>query len=208
MADACEKKSLRARLRQQLMTFDPADVHHRSSLAARRLADTLVFAEASAIMIFLPLRYEIDARPVALRAWQDQKIVTVPYVSYQQKHMLPMIINTLDEPMEPDQYGVRVPRRQEPLPIEMIDLVVVPGLGFDARGHRIGRGGGFYDRFLAQPGFSGVTCGFALDEQVIESVPVHAHDVALDMVVTDRRTLRFRPTHSRSPSSDARPQGF
>ncbi|MEX2671813.1 MAG: 5-formyltetrahydrofolate cyclo-ligase [Phycisphaeraceae bacterium] len=194
-----QKKSLRARLRQQLMAVAVDDLAHRSTLAAIRLAESEEFARASAIMIFLPLRCEIDARPLALRAWQQQKTVTVPLVSYQQKHMLPVVIRSLDEPMRADQYGVRVPATHEPLPIDMVDLVVVPGLGFDRLGHRIGRGGGFYDRFLAQSSFQGMTCGYALDEQLVDHVPIHAHDVPLNMLVTDRQTLRFERPPTTQP---------
>lgn len=187
-----QKKSVRARLRQRLMQMDQESLHHRSVIAARRLAATPEFDGATALMIFLPLRYEVDARPLALRAWQSDKTVTVPLVSYEQKHMLPMLIRSLDEPMRADRHGVRVPKNAEPFPVELIDVVVVPGLGFDPQGHRIGRGAGFYDRFLAQPDFRGITCGFALDEQLIDAVPTHSHDVPVDMIVTDRQTLRFQ----------------
>jgi 5-formyltetrahydrofolate cyclo-ligase len=191
MAQQNEKKALRARLRQRLRALDAGTIHDRSQAAAERLVATEAFRGAGAVMLFLPLAHEADARPIALRAWQQGKTVTVPLVSYEQKHMLPVTVRSLDEPMETDGYGVRSPQMGEPYPVELIDLMVVPGLGFDEAGQRIGRGGGFYDRFLSQPEFHGVTCGLALDEQVIDSVPVNAHDVQLDMLTTDQRVLRF-----------------
>lgn len=186
-----DKKALRTRLRQQLRALDAETIHRRSLAAAEHLVATEAFHQARAMMLFLPLAHEADARPIALRAWQSGKTVTVPLVSYEQKHMIPVTIRSLDEPMETDGYGVRSPQTGEPYPVELIDLVVVPGLGFDPQGHRIGRGAGFYDRFLSQPGFRGVICGLALDEQVVDAVPVHPHDVRLDMLVTDKRVLRF-----------------
>jgi 5-formyltetrahydrofolate cyclo-ligase len=69
--------------------------------------------------------------------------------------------------------------------------VVVPGLGFTPDGHRIGRGMGFYDRFLAQPEFLGLSCGLAFEEQMVPSVPILDHDMPLSMLVTDRGILRF-----------------
>lgn len=189
--EADHKRALRAALRQRLMSLTPGELHDRSAAATRRLAETGEFRRAKAVMIFLPLRYEVDACPVALKGWQAGKVVTVPLVSYQQKHMIPVTLRSLDDPMDTDGYGVRTPTTQEPYPIELIDLVVVPGLGFDREGGRIGRGGGFYDRFLSQESFRGVACGLALSDQVIDSVPRHEHDVPLDMLVTDEGVLRF-----------------
>jgi len=193
MTESCDdrKMTLRAQLRRQLMALDADVLARRSADAAAQLIATPEFRAASAVMLFLPLKYEIDARPIALRAWQEFKTVTVPLVSYEQKHMIPVVIRSLDEPLVPDRYGVHTPRSAEPFPIEMIDLVVVPGLGFDRDGHRIGRGSGFYDRFLAQPRFRGTTCGLALREQVVSEVPCVATDVRLDMLVSDSQVLRF-----------------
>ena len=193
MDGSCDdrKLALRSQLRQQLMQMDAAEMAARSQAAAEQLVATAEFRAASAVMLFLPLKYEIDARPIALKAWQSFKTVTVPRVGYEQKHMIPVVIRSLEEPLISDRYGVSTPRSAEPFPIEMIDLVVVPGLGFDRQGHRIGRGSGFYDRFLSQPKFHGTTCGLALSEQVVNHVPCAAHDVRLDMLATDREVVRF-----------------
>src|SRR5262249_59299424 len=73
-----------------------------------------------------------------------------------------------------------------------LDLIVVPGIAFDLRGGRLGRGGGFYDRFLSQPGLGATKIGVGLDEQVIaEEVPRDSWDVTLDGLVTPTRTLAF-----------------
>lgn len=190
-----EKGALRARLRQRLTMLDASDLAAQSRAAADRLAAEPEFQRAQTVMVFLPLAYEIDARPVALRAWQAGKTVAVPLVSWKQKHMIPVEIKSLDEPMNVDRYGVKTPRRGIPQPIDSIDLVVVPGLGFDTTGQRIGRGGGFYDRFLGHRLFRGAICGLGFDQQVIDHVPVAAHDMDLHMLVTDQRTLRFRQTN-------------
>lgn len=191
---AQEKRKARTDLRRRLAGILPERLAAASRGACERLAATEEFLRAQTVMIFLPLRYEVDARPLALRAWQDGKTVTVPLVGHNQKHMIPVVVRGFEEPMDADLYGVCTPKSCEPLPVDMIDLVVVPGLGFDREGYRIGRGGGFYDRFLAQPAFGGTTCGLAIDEQVIGRVPVAGHDVALDMLATDGELLRFAPS--------------
>ena len=75
----------------------------------------------------------------------------------------------------------------------MIDLVIVPGMGFTAGGLRIGRGLGFYDRFLAQSQFIGRSCGLAFESQVLSDLPVLDHDMPLSMLVTEQGVRRFAP---------------
>ena len=74
--------------------------------------------------------------------------------------------------------------------LNRLDLALVPGLGFDARGHRLGRGKGHYDRLLA--GFTGMKIGVAFDFQIVTEVPREPHDIALDAVVTPTRWLQAR----------------
>ena len=75
--------------------------------------------------------------------------------------------------------------------VRVIDLVIVPGLGFDEHGNRLGRGRGFYDRFLAHPEFRGVSCALAFELQMTESVPSDALDIRVNMLVTDAKVRRF-----------------
>ncbi|NBC95826.1 MAG: hypothetical protein GVY27_05675, partial [Deinococcus-Thermus bacterium] len=125
---------MRADLRLQLRRIEAQELRRRSARAADRLTGTEAFAGAGAIMIFLPLAYEIDARPIAMRAWQTGKTVTVPQVGYAQRRMIPLEIRSLAEPMDTDPRGVQTPTHGRPIPVEMIDLVVVPGLAFDRAG--------------------------------------------------------------------------
>jgi len=74
----------------------------------------------------------------------------------------------------------------------LIDLVLVPGLAFDEFGHRLGRGRGFYDRFLAHPEFTGVACALAFEEQMTPSVPVGPLDRKVSMLITDKKVRRFK----------------
>jgi 5-formyltetrahydrofolate cyclo-ligase len=143
-------------------------------------------------MLYLSMAHEVETAPLALRAWQEGKSVVVPKVSWDQKRMLPVEINSLHSDITTSSgLGVREPVGGKPVPINLIDLVIVPGLGFTANGFRIGRGMGFYDRFLAQPGFIGLSAGLAFEEQVVAELPVLDHDMPLSMLITDRGIRRF-----------------
>ncbi len=103
--------------------------------------------------------------------------------------MLPVICAEGDEDLFHPEHGLRQPAGVEPEPIELIDLLIVPALAFDRQCNRLGRGGGFYDRFLARPELKAITVGVAFAEQIVETLPIHPNDRPVDLVVTDKEIL-------------------
>jgi 5-formyltetrahydrofolate cyclo-ligase len=191
MSDMNNKAAVRKHLREMLAAMSEFDRHQKSLKACSLVAGSPEFAAARVVMLFLSSPHEIDTASLALKCWQAGKTVVVPKVSWDQRRMLPVEITSLNTGMAVTGPGVREPISGQPIPVGFLDLVVVPGLGFTATGHRIGRGMGFYDRFLAQPEFLGVSCGLGFEEQIIEELPVLDHDVPLGMLVTDGGVRRF-----------------
>jgi 5-formyltetrahydrofolate cyclo-ligase len=96
-----------------------------------------------------------------------------------------------DSELIPGPLGILEPSPEAPRPdVSAIDVVLVPGIAFDERGVRAGFGGGFYDRLLPLVA-EAVRVGVAYDEQITPQVPLEAHDVVMDIVVTPRRTMRI-----------------
>lgn len=191
MSDMLTKSAVRKHLREMLAAMSESDRHRKSQTACTLLAASPEFAASRVVMLFLSTPAEIDTASLALKSWQAGKTVVVPKVSWDQRRMLPVEITSLNTTMTTSGPGVREPLNGNPIPVDFIDLVVVPGLGFTVGGHRIGRGMGFYDRFLAQPEFLGVSCGLGFEEQIVEELPVLDHDVPLSMLGTDRGIRRF-----------------
>src|SRR5581483_10391420 len=98
--------------------------------------------------------------------------------SWDQRRMLPVEIASLNTGITTTGPGVREPIEGKPIPVDLIDLVIVPGMGF-------------YDRFLAQTEFIGLSCGLAFEEQIVPALPMLDHDIPLSMLVTDRGIRRF-----------------
>ena len=190
-----DKPALRRQLRERLAAMTDVQRQAQSLAACNLMAASPEFAAARVVMLYLSTPQEADTAPLALRCWQNGKTVVVPKVSWNQRRMLPVEITSLQTSMTTSGPGVREPVSGQPMPLNLIDLVIVPGLGFTSDGHRIGRGMGFYDRFLAQPDFVGLSCGFGFEEQVVGAIPVLDHDMSLSMLCTDRGIRRFaRPT--------------
>ena len=185
------KKELRQKLRRIVATIPPEEIRDRSARAGHLLTQQPEYRKAEIVMVFLSLPREIDTAPVVLQAWHDRKRVLAPKISWEQRRMLPTEISSLTTGVRESSLGIREPVEGIPIPVGLIDLVIVPGLGFDELGNRLGRGRGFYDRFLSHPDFRGTACGLAFEEQLVHSVPSAAHDVQVDMLVTDARVRRF-----------------
>lgn len=197
MTQAKDKSSLRQQLRQRLAALAPLDRHRRSVATTDLLLSTPEFHDARVIMIYLAMPHEIDTAPIALRAWQEGKQVVVPRIYWSDRTLLPVEIQSLATPMDTDHRGMRQPETGQPMPVDLIDLVVVPGLGFGLAGQRIGRGHGFYDRFLVQEAFHGISCGLGFDSQIVSELPMLPHDIPLNMLVTESGIHRFSHAASR-----------
>lgn len=186
-----DKAQLRRILRQRIRQIPAEQLRQRSAQACRNLGSTEAFEKAVVVMLFLSMRNEIDSSVAIQLAWQAGKIVAVPKVDWDARSMEPVVLESMDH-LQTDQKGLMVPIQARPLPPQAIDLIVIPGLGFDRLGHRLGRGKGFYDRFLTEPHLRAVRCGLCLDEQLMDSIPVNDQDQPVQMIVTDRQILRVQ----------------
>jgi len=186
-----DKEQLRLMLRRRLLEMSVEQRGEKSRKACQNLVSTAQFQDALTVMMYLSMPQEIDTSEAILHAWQVGKEVCVPKVSWEQRHMLPVRINSLETGFSTEVAGLRNPITGVPIPFGEIDLVVAPALGFDRRGNRLGRGGSYYDRFFANEEVAASRCGFAFAEQLIDSVPVVESDVPMDFLVTDEEVIYF-----------------
>lgn len=188
-----DKMELRRTLKNCLSAIPPEQKNEKSKKACQNLISTPQFQNASVIMMYLSLPQEIDTSEAIRRAWQLGKIVAVPKVSWSEGTMMPVRIDSLASGFSKGASGLRNPIKAAPIPVEQIDLVVTPGLGFDRKGNRLGRGGAYYDKFFANKELKALRCGFAFTEQVLDSVPTKDYDEPVDFLVTDEKVTYFNP---------------
>jgi len=186
-----DKGQLRQQLQGRMRELTQQQRAEKSKKACRNLIKTPEFDSAAVIMMYLSLPHEADTAPAILYAWQHGKTIAVPKISWQQRHMIAVEIHSLETGIMTEASGLRSPARGVPIPVEEIGLVVTPGLGFDRKGNRLGRGQAYYDRFFDSEGFGAVKCGFGLADQVIDSIPSHDHDKQMDLLVTDEDVIYF-----------------
>jgi len=195
-----DKTQLRQELQNCLLQLNQKQRAEKSHKACQNLISIQQFQDASAIMMYLSLPHEVDTSEAILHAWQLGKTVVVPKISWQQRHMIPVQINSLETGFSTEVSGLRNPVTGVPIPFEEIDLVVAPALGFDRKGNRLGRGGSYYDRFFTNKQLKACRCGFAFEEQVVDWIPVTDSDQPIDLLVTDEEVIYFGTPQSGDPS--------
>ncbi len=184
------KVTLRRELRDRVALMTEAAREIGARELCERIGSSREWSGAGVVLMFAPRFDEPDLMPLVrmrLRAGEG-----VGFLRYDPRDgtYSPWRVRDLDLDLEIGHFGIREPRLScEALEWNQLDLVLVPGLGFDLMGGRIGRGKGFFDRLLTL--VQGVKCGVAFAEQVCESIPVEAHDVRMDSLVTPRGWVRF-----------------
>lgn len=187
---AAQKREARAAMKQLLAAMSERERTAASRAACDAVIQSDLFQSAANVMAYLPLPGEMDCTAILRAAFDAGKTVAVPVVDWNSRATHAARVTTLDSAgFVEDRHHVRIPRVIEAVPIDALDVVIVPALALDAAGHRLGRGGGFYDRFLARLPKSAVTIGLAFDRQVLEAAPAEAHDARVRHVVTEQRWI-------------------
>ena len=171
------KDELRKLILQQKRQFTPQQLAQLSLSVLQRLRPLL--REARIILAYYALPDEVDTRHLLDELVAEGKTVLLPKVLDNTSMELRRYTGPHD--LREGAYHIMEPIGETFTAADQIDIALIPGLAFDAQGHRLGRGKGYYDRFLSA--FRGKTIGVCFDFQKVAEVPVDAHDVAVDRVV-------------------------
>ena len=190
MESKAEKRSIRARIRDAIARIGPEERAERSARILERLLVLPEFRASRRPLLFVSLPDEFDTRPIVGAALEDGKRVFLPRTRPEEKSMRFFALEALDG-LRVGAYGIEEPPEGEEADPGSLDFILLPGRAFDRRGNRLGRGGGFYDRFLSDPRVRAVRCGAAYDCQVLDEIPVSPTDMPVDILITESRTLRF-----------------
>jgi 5-formyltetrahydrofolate cyclo-ligase len=183
------KAALRQQMRAQLRNMDPAQRTSDSARACALIKSQTVWRKAQTILFYAPLAEELDVWPLTGEALAAGKIVALlRFDSGTDEYVACRIQNPAGD-MQDGKFGIREPNERCPiLPVDELDLVLVPGVAFDMHGRRLGRGGGIYDRLMELA--SGTTCGVAFDEQIVPEIPTEAHDINVKCLLTPTRWIK------------------
>lgn len=183
------KLDLKRRLHAERIQMSERAVREKSLRIYRRLIDMPAYQRARRIACYVSIKNEVDTRTVIQKTIGSGKQVGVPVTREEGDMDFQAILGLSD--LRPVRYGLRepVPDPEMVLLPHTIDLILVPGTAFDPFGHRIGSGGGYYDRFLART--EAVRIGLSYGFQIIDRVPAEPHDVKMDLIITENEVIRI-----------------
>lgn len=180
-----QKELQRGMARAAIAAMSPGQLVAESAKACAALIESELFATSQTILLYAPADDEPNLSTLAEAAIADGKTIAIAAVDWKLGTLTPKVVQDLGPSLVAGKYGIRLPSPAAPdLPIESIDLVVVPGVAFDRSGGRLGRGAGFYDRFLADARLHAAIVAIALRPQMVQCVPVDAHDVRVRAIAT------------------------
>lgn len=178
-----EQRALRAIVEQKRRIMTKEQVEEQSALIMAQLEQMAAFREAKTVLLYYPIHNEVDLRPL-LTKYKGQKIFLLPVTH---RHSMEVRPYDGEDMMRRGRLGV--PEPQTSTYSGHIDLIIVPGVVFDQHRHRIGRGGGYYDRFLRKQLTAkkvGVCYSFQLKKHTI---PHSWRDQKLDRIITPQQTI-------------------
>jgi len=201
------KAQLRCDVAAGLAGIDPDRRRAAGAAIAERLTRLPAVTEADTIMVFLSMPTEVDTWPIIRWAWERGGQVAIPRVERfaptAEAHdpaagMVAVALEPADvadagahPALRPGRFGIPTAPAAAVVPAGDLDVVLVPCVAVDRQGRRLGRGGGYYDRFLGRPEVRAARIALAFDAQVRDAVPAGPDDVPVDRVVTESRVLRF-----------------
>lgn len=174
-----DKAALRREIREKKRAMTEEEIVLRSTKLGELFADSQAYKDAKTIYGYLPYNQEVRTVPMLERALQDGKRVAIPKVYGDTMKFI--VMDDLSK-TEKGYAGIPEPVADGPVAEDQTALVLMPGLAFTKNGDRMGYGGGFYDRFLAEEP-NHPTLALCYDFQILESLPTEEFDIPVDLVL-------------------------
>ncbi len=190
------KKRLREKLLKRRDSIPPEQKALQETSIEKRLFELDNFKNANSILMYVSFRSEVNTRKFLDDIHKMGKKLILPLVDARHKVLKLYEVKDNSE-LAPGYMGIPEPdvRENRRVTIKDIDLVVIPGTGFDIQGNRLGYGGGYYDRLLSYESKQLAevehipTVALAFEEQIGEKIPAEPHDIQVDMIITDKRLI-------------------
>jgi 5-formyltetrahydrofolate cyclo-ligase len=186
--DKESKTAARAEALRRRDALSPEERAAKGHEATRLIMGFDAFKAAQSVLLYAAFRSELPTDELIWVALGMGKKVLVPKVDTSNRTLSKHVIECLSE-LEVGYQGIPEPRTDTCWKVEDIELIVIPGLAFDTQGHRIGYGGGYYDRLLPRVKGRRPIVALAFEEQLFDYVPTEAHDITVDVIITDKRVI-------------------
>lgn len=187
-----DKNVIRQRLLEQRSGLSGQEVSSKSRDIVEGLLELEKWQQAQEVLLYWPIKNEVDVRPLLIDAWERGKKLFMPCCRRDEPGIMDFGVVQAQRDLLSGSFGIKEPCRQKCEFPDVVspDIVIVPGVGFDRNGYRIGFGGGYYDRFLARPQRDGfLAVGVCYSFQLVDGFPIEPWDQSMGLVCTDKEMI-------------------
>lgn len=185
------KDEIRDKIGKTLAALAESEVEEKTRRIENRLFEFANFLEANIVLLYINSTSEVNSWNILKRCFDYKKIVILPAFDATKYQMKLMKVDNLDtdlilgprDILEPDSSRCNI------VPIECIDIAIIPGVAFDEKGGRIGSGDGYYDRLIPQLSITTRKVALAFENQIIPLVHMESHNKYVDIIITEKRII-------------------
>jgi len=192
MDEVREKKQ---EIRNEIKTFFGSltknDLETNTRIIESRLFEFANFLESKIVLLYLNAENEVPTGRIVKRAYEYSKIVVLPAFDTVKSAMKLMKVDNPDKDLITGARGIPEPdpAKCKPVPLDCIDIAIVPGIAMDEKGGRIGSGDGYYDRIIPDLPMTTRKVGLVFEGQLVPQVPMESHDKHVDIIITEKRVI-------------------
>jgi 5-formyltetrahydrofolate cyclo-ligase len=186
-----KKQELRKNIEKKIAVLSEDEMAKKITAIEQRLFEFANFLEARIVLFYINFGCEVETVNLIKKSYEYNKIVVLPVFNPSNSTFKLMKVDDIATDMvegprkimEPD------PNKCKVVPIECIDIAIIPGIAMDEKGGRVGPGDGFYDRLIPELPATTRKVGLAIENQIIPQIPMESHDKYVDIVITEERVI-------------------
>lgn len=185
------KAEIRNDIVKRLAALTESEVKAKIRQIENRVFEFANFLEANIVLLYINTAAEVNSQQIIKRCFDYNKIVILPAFETDTYKMKLMKVDNLDTDLKPGRRGILEPdeNRCNVVPVECIDIAIIPGVAFDEKGGRIGSGEGYYDRLIPKLPITTRKVALAFENQIIRQIQMESHDKHVDIIITEKRII-------------------
>jgi len=194
MINKLTKQALRKQLLDKRRLLSQQAILENSKKIADKLINFDKYQQSEKIMLYIATKLEVQTQEIIESAQKDNKRIYIPLIIQKKHDLIPSLVDDFEKELALGNLGIVQPKEEfyRLISPSILDLVIVPGIAFTQQGHRLGRGGGYYDRFLNKLERHTYSVALAFEMQMIEKIPLEETDIPVDCIITEKRIIRVK----------------
>ncbi len=185
------KSQIREEIAEKFAALSANEIAEKTKAIENRLFDFANFLESKIALLYVNNKHEVLTENILKRAYIYNKIVVLPVYNTENFEMELKKVDNLEKDLNPGPRDILQPdeSRCKIVPIDKIDIAIIPAVALDEKGGRIGSGKGYYDRLIPRLAITTRKVALAFEEQIIPQVPIESHDKHVDIIITENRVI-------------------